>query len=75
MEGEFVREYDKCFKDLLSQIAYTRDEQLLVQWFITKLLQNIQAPLRMHMIENYDEALKKSQQFEFDEDSYMTEAK
>ena len=39
--GESVREYNKCFKYLLSKINYTIDKQLLVQWFMAGLLQKI----------------------------------
>ena len=28
--GEIVRDYDKCWKDLLSQLDYVIDEQLLI---------------------------------------------
>ena len=41
MQGESVREYDKIFKYLLSHTAYTINEQLLVQWLVTGLLQKI----------------------------------
>ena len=34
---ESVREYDKHWKDLLSQLDYVIDEQLLIQWFLTGL--------------------------------------
>jgi hypothetical protein len=37
--GESVREYDKIFKDLLSQIPSTIDQDLLVQWYVVGLLQ------------------------------------
>ena len=38
---ETVREYDKIFKYLLIQLDYNIDEQLLIQWFVAGLLQNI----------------------------------
>lgn len=59
-----MQDYDKRLKDLLSQIPYEVDENLLVQWFVTELLQIIGAPLRMHEIKDRDEALKKAQQIE-----------
>lgn len=31
--NEYVREYDKLFKDLLIQIPCTIDEKMLVQWY------------------------------------------
>ena len=36
-----VRDYDKIWKDLLSQIDYVIDEQLLIQLFLARLFQNI----------------------------------
>ena len=35
---ETVREYDKRCKDLLRQLDYNIDEQILIQWFITGLV-------------------------------------
>ena len=32
--SESVQEYEKCWKDLLSQLDYVIDEQLLIQWFL-----------------------------------------
>jgi hypothetical protein len=32
--GESVHEYEKIFKDLLSQISSTIDQNLLVQWYV-----------------------------------------
>jgi hypothetical protein len=39
--GELVREYDKRFKDLLSQILMTIDQNLLVQWYVFGILPRI----------------------------------
>jgi hypothetical protein len=39
--GELVREYDKRFKYLLSQIPMTIDQNLLVQWYVVGLLPRI----------------------------------
>ena len=44
---EIVREYDKRFKDLLSQILYNIDSNLLVQWYVTGFLHHARDPLRM----------------------------
>ena len=35
--GETVRDYDKRWKDLLIQLDYVIDEQLLIQWFLVVL--------------------------------------
>ena len=34
---ETVRDYDKHWKDLRSQLYYVIDEQLLIQWFLAGL--------------------------------------
>ena len=39
--GETVRDYDKRWKYLLSQLDYVIDEKLLIQWFLVGLSQNI----------------------------------
>ena len=39
--GEIVRDYDKRWKDLLSQLYYVIDEQLLIQWFLAGLSQKV----------------------------------
>ena len=59
--GESVREYDKRFKDLLSQISTIIDVNLLVQWYVVGLLHHVRAPLRMHDITSLEEAFKKEQ--------------
>ena len=66
--GESVKEYDKRFKDLLSQISANIDANLLVQWYVAGLLHHVRAPLRMHDITSLEEAFKKAQQMEFDVD-------
>ena len=68
MPGELVREYDKRFKDLLSQIPSNIDVNLLVQWYVAGLLHHVRAPLRMHDIKSLEEAFKKEQQMESDVD-------
>ena len=71
---EIVQEYDKRFKDLLSQIPYNIDANILVQWYVGGLLHCVRAPLRMHDIKTLEEAFKKEQQREFDVDvSILTE--
>ena len=65
---EIVREYDKRFKDLLSQILYNIDANLLVQWYVAGFLHHIRAPLRMHDIKTLEEAFKKAHQMESDVD-------
>ena len=35
---ETIRDYDKRWKDLLSQLDYVIDEQLLIQWFLAVYL-------------------------------------
>ena len=39
--GESIRDYNKCWKYLLSQLDYVIDEQLLIQWFLTGLSQKM----------------------------------
>ena len=57
--GESVREYDKRFKDLLSQISSIIDANLLVQWYVAGLLHHVRTPLRMHDITPLEETFKK----------------
>ena len=57
---EIVREYDKRFKDLLSQLSYNIDSNLLVQWYVAGLLHHVRDPLRMHDIKTLEEILKKA---------------
>ena len=66
--GESVREYDKRFKDLLSQILANINTNLLVQWYVVGLLHHVRAPLRMHDITSLEEDFKKAQQTESDID-------
>ena len=35
--GETVHDYNKCSKELLNQLDYVIDEQLLIQWFLAGL--------------------------------------
>lgn len=63
--------YYKIFKDILSQILYKIHEKLLMQWFVAGLLHKIRVPLRMHKIPTYEDSLKKSQRFKFEDHSYI----
>jgi hypothetical protein len=69
---EIVCEYDKRFKDLLSQIPYAIDEKLLIQWYIASLLQNIRVPLRMYNLSTCEEILKKAQRIKMDDEGTLT---
>ena len=73
--GESVREYDKRFKDLLSQIPAIIDANLLVQWYVVGLLHHVRAPLRMHDIMSLKESFKKAQQMESDVDVVISSEK
>lgn len=66
--GDLVCEYEKVFKYILSHISYTIEEQLLIQWFPIGFLHKIREPLRMHEITTYNEALKKAQRIEANND-------
>ena len=59
--GESVKEYDKRFKDLLSQIPTNIDANMLVQSYVVGLFHHVRAPLRMHDITSLEEAFKKLQ--------------
>ena len=65
---ETVRDYEKRWKDLLSQIDYVIDEKLLIQWFLAGLSQNIQRHISLDTFKTYEEALTKALQVEMDED-------
>ena len=57
--SESVQEYDKRFKDLLSQILSNIDANILVQWYVVGLLHHVRDPLRMLDIKTLKEAFKK----------------
>ena len=57
---ETVRDYEKRWKDLLSQIDYVIDEQLLIQWFRAGLSQNIRRHISLETFKTYEEALTKA---------------
>ena len=65
---ETVRDYDKRWKDLLSQLDYVIDEQLLIQWFLAGLSQKLRRHISLEMFKSYEYALTKSLQVEMDED-------
>ena len=75
--GETVRDYNKCQKDLLSQMDYVIDEQLLIQWFLAGLSQKIHRHISLETFKTYEDALTKALQVEMDEDipTYSTDHK
>jgi hypothetical protein len=60
------------FKYLLSQIPYAIDEKMLVQWYITYLLENIRVPLHTYDLSTCEEILIKAQQIEMDDKDAST---
>ena len=66
--GETVRDYDKRWKDLLSQLNYVIDEQFLIQWFLASLSQKIQWHISLETFKTYEDVLTKALQVEMDED-------
>ena len=75
--AESVREYDKRWKDLLSQFDYVIDEQLLIQWFLVGISQKIRWHISLGTFKTYEDALTKSLQVEMDEDfpAYPTDTR
>lgn len=67
-----MREYNKIFKDFLSQIPCIIDENLLVEWYVIGHLQNICILLRTHEFKTNEEALKLAQHIEIDDDGQLT---
>ena len=65
--GETVCDYDKHWKDLLSQLDYVIDEQLLIQWFLAGLSQKVRRHISLETFKSYKDALTKSLQVEMDE--------
>ena len=57
---ETVRDYDKIWKYLLSQKDYVIDEQLLIQWFLVGISQNIRWHISLETLKTYEEALAKA---------------
>ena len=66
--GETVRDYEKHWKDVLSQLDYVIDEQLLIQWFLAGLSQKFRWHISLETFKTYEDALTKSLQVEMDED-------
>ena len=58
--GETVRDYDKCWKDLLSQLDYIIDEALLIKWLLVGLSQKVCRHISLEMFKTYEDALTKS---------------
>ena len=65
--GESVCDYDKHWKDLLSQLDYVIDEQLLIQWFLAGLLPKVRRHISLETFKTYEDALTKALQVEMDE--------
>ena len=63
-----IREYDKRWKYLLSQLDYVIDEQLLIQWFLAGLSQKIQLYISLETFKTYEDALTKALKVDMDED-------
>ena len=72
-----VREYDKRWKDLLIQLDYVIDEQLLIQWFLAGLSQKIRQHISLETFKTYEDVLTKALQVEMDEDfpAYPTDTR
>ena len=64
---ESIREYDNRWKDLLSQLDYVIDEQILIQWFLAGLSQKIRWHISLETFKTYEDALTKALQVEMDE--------
>ena len=73
--GETIHDYDKHWKDLLSQLDYVIDEKLLLKWFLTRLFQKSRQHISLETFKSYEDALTKSLQVEMDEDipAYSTD--
>ena len=65
---ETVRDYDKCCKDLLSQLDYVIDEKLLIQWFLARISHKIWMHINMDTFNTYEYALAKALQADMDEE-------
>ena len=66
--GESIRDYDKHWKYLLSQLDYVIDEKLLIQWFLAGLSQKIWRHISLETFKMYEDVLTKALQVEMDED-------
>ena len=65
--AESVCDYEKRWKDLLSQLDYVIDEQLLIQRFLAGLSQKIRRHISLETFKTYKDVLTKSLQVEMDE--------
>ena len=66
--GETVRDYEKPWKDLLSQLDYVIDEQLLIQWLLAGLSQKVRRHISLETFKTYEDTQTKALQVEMDED-------
>ena len=75
--AESIQEYEKRWKDLLSQLDYVIDEQLLIEWFLSGLSQKIWWHISLEKFKTYEDALTKSLQVEMDKDfpAYPTDTR
>ena len=65
--AESIWDYDKRWKDLLSQLDYVIDEQLLIHWFLPGLSQRIRQHISLETFKTYEDTLTKALQVEMDE--------
>ena len=65
---ESVWEYDKRWKDLINQLEYVIDKQLLIQWFLIGLSQKIRWHICLETFKMYEDALTKAMQVEIAKD-------
>ena len=66
--GETVHDYDKLWKDFLSQLDYVIDEQLLIQRFLAGLSHKFRRHISLETFKSYKDVFKKALQVEMDED-------
>ena len=66
--GEIVRDYDKRWKYLLSQLDYVIYEKLLIQWFLAGLSPKVRRHISLETFKTYEDALTKALQVEMVED-------
>ena len=52
----------------MSQLDYTINEQLLIQWFLAGLSQKVRRHISLESFKSYEDALTKALQVEMDED-------
>ena len=64
---ESVREYHNRWKDLLIQLDYVINEQLLIQWFLPGLSQKNWRHISLDTFKTYEYSLTKALQVEVDE--------